>query len=189
MTFIDLLHAAIHGSAPGTAGAAPYRRTNASLAPSASPAPIYGLALGQAHQRSTVVPLTQAVTVNTDTIRRLRMTPSHERQRTSGSDASQVRNAPRLAARTETWLRDEEANASTASPARRAWPIRARPSPCLLWGGGDGRSGVCGRWRKDDEGRAKGRQIGSKRLIMPDTCPGQPAELRLACSVRGSSVP
>lgn len=39
------------------------------------------------------------------------------------------------------------------------------------------------------KGAAKGgRQIRSKRLIMPDTCPGQPAALRLACSGPGSSV-
>ena len=34
-------------------------------------------------------------------------------------------------------------------------------------------------------GSAKGRQIGSEHLIVPDTSPGQPAMLRLACSVRG----
>ena len=37
--------------------------------------------------------------------------------------------------------------------------------------------------------RVGSSQIGSKRLIMPNTCPGQPSVLRLACSVRGSPVP
>jgi hypothetical protein len=38
-------------------------------------------------------------------------------------------------------------------------------------------------------GAARARQIGSERLIMPDTCPGQPAVLCLGCSGRGRSVP
>ncbi len=36
---------------------------------------------------------------------------------------------------------------------------------------------------------ATDRQIGSERLIMPDTYPDQPTARCLACSGRGSSVP
>jgi len=33
----------------------------------------------------------------------------------------------------------------------------------------------------DSEGPARAHQIGSEHLIMPDTCPGQPAARCLAC--------
>jgi hypothetical protein len=57
-------------------------------------------------------------------------------------------------------------------------------------GGGDGRSGAFGRRRYGERwARQRARQIVSECLIMPDTCPGQPAARRLACLGCGSSVP
>lgn len=47
-----------------------------------------------------------------------------------------------------------------------------RQTPWPLWRGGEDRSGAFGRWRNRwMRATAKGRQIGSKRMIMPDTCP------------------
>jgi hypothetical protein len=43
--------------------------------------------------------------------------------------------------------------------------------------------------RREHDGRGTGHQIGSERLIMPNTCLGWHTARRLACSGRGSSVP
>ncbi len=101
-------------------------------------------------------------------------------------DASQVRHAAAQVIRAVIWLRDEEANASAASVADKSL---AAP-PCLPMARRRWSQRRVRALAQDDEGRGeRGRQIGSKRLIMPDTCPGQPAALRLACSGPGSSVP